>query len=449
MGRTVVMATVRPAAVAGTFYPSDPKTLGETVDGMLTRSPSTEAARVVVAPHAGYVYSGQIAASAYNALPEDTRTVLLLGPTHRVGIEGMALTGADFQRTPLGDIRTDPQLTEALEKHPDVFTAPVVHAQEHSLEVHLPFLQARLRHPFTVVPVAVGIASPSSVAEVIELALQQPDTAVVISSDLSHFLAAETAEKVDQKTMRDLKEGQFVTPEQACGAYPLNGMVQYAAQNGWVPEVLDTGNSGPASKDLTQVVGYASLAWRPDVGPALTWIAADVLAQKLGVESPSRPDIPSVDLDFLDEDGACFVTLEEAGRLRGCIGSLNPRRPLKEDIAKNAVAAGFEDPRFPPLTAEEYEKVSIEVSVLGDPEPLEFTSERDALARLTPGEDGVILSWGPHRATFLPQVWQQLPEPEEFLAALKQKAGLPADFWSADLQIETYPVTSYVRQSEQ
>jgi len=147
--------------------------------------------------------------------------------------------------------------------------------------------------------------------------------------------------------------------------------------------------------------------------------------------------------DWLDELGAVFVTLTEAGRLRGCIGSLEAHRPLRADLEHNARAAAFSDPRFPPLSRAELPKVRVEVSVLTPATPLVFADEADALAQLRPGVDGVILEYGYHRSTFLPQVWEQLPEPRAFMSHLKQKAGLSGDFWDQEVRLSRYGVEKF------
>ncbi len=179
-----------------------------------------------------------------------------------------------------------------------------------------------------------------------------------------------------------------------------------------------------------------------DKGRVLTGLARAAIARELGMDSAMPP------LDaWLREPGAVFVTLTEHGALRGCIGSLEARRPLVEDLEANAVAAAFADPRFPPLSREELERVRVEVSILSAPEPLHFSSEANALDRLRPGIDGVILEHGWHRATFLPQVWEQLPEPRSFMAHLKSKAGLEPDFWEADVRLSRYTVEKFKEAS--
>lgn len=175
-----------------------------------------------------------------------------------------------------------------------------------------------------------------------------------------------------------------------------------------------------------------------DKGKTLLHLARAAIAGELGFISH---DLPRT--GWLEEPGATFVTLTLHDQLRGCIGSLEARRSLLEDVRANAVAAAFRDPRFTPLGKEEFAKVVIEVSLLSPPQPIDFTSEQDALAQLDPGLDGVILEYGMHRATYLPQVWAQLSDPRSFIEHLKAKAGLPEDFWSDDIKLSRYRVQKF------
>ena len=174
------------------------------------------------------------------------------------------------------------------------------------------------------------------------------------------------------------------------------------------------------------------------LGEALLARARNAIAAEFGQPAPRESDHPA-----LHEKGATFVTLTQAGRLRGCIGSLEAHRPLLDDVRANARAAAFRDPRFPPLTAEELSRTRVEVSLLTSATPMVFASEEDAVRQLRPGIDGVILEAGGRRGTFLPQVWESLPEPRIFLAHLKQKAGLPADFWAPDVKLFRYEVQKW------
>lgn len=175
-----------------------------------------------------------------------------------------------------------------------------------------------------------------------------------------------------------------------------------------------------------------------DAGTVLLPLARATIAAALG-RAPTDPVTP----DWLQEPGACFVTLTQGGQLRGCIGSLWAHRSLLADVRANAVAAALHDPRFAPLRAAELDATEIEVSVLSAPQPMVFAGEADALAQLHPGTDGVVFSCGPHRSTFLPQVWEQLPERVQFMAQLKRKAGLDAHFWSGDVRLERYTVQQW------
>jgi AmmeMemoRadiSam system protein A len=187
----------------------------------------------------------------------------------------------------------------------------------------------------------------------------------------------------------------------------------------------------------------APAAVAEEKGRVLLALARGSLAEALGLGPALRADEP-----WLEEPGASFVTLMSAGRLRGCVGSVRAHRPLGLDVQANARAAAFSDTRFPPLAAAELPGIEVEVSVLSPPEPLPVAaSEEEALARLRPGVDGLVLEWGAFQSTFLPQVWEQLPAPRDFLRALKHKAGLGEDFWSPEVRLWRYTVTKWSEAS--
>jgi len=179
----------------------------------------------------------------------------------------------------------------------------------------------------------------------------------------------------------------------------------------------------------------------PDLGVVLLRLAREAVGEKLGFGMP----LPSP-FAALDAPGATFVTLHRLGQLRGCVGTVTAWRPLDEDVRANAVAAAFRDPRFVPLVKAEFADLAVEVSLLEPPRPLAATDESHALAQLRPGIDGVVLECGRHRATFLPQVWEQLPDPLEFLGALKRKAGLSARYWGDDVRISSYEVRKFASE---
>jgi len=449
------MQPFRAPAVAGAFYPASSEALQSQLGSLLEATPPPSSRRrpkALIAPHAGYVYSGPTAAHAYNLLAPFGHTysrVLLLGPAHRVRVRGLALPGVEAFATPLGPVALDRAAMESVRHLPQVCTSDEAHAQEHSLEVHLPFLQ-RVLGDFSLVPFAVGDATTAEVAEVLSLLWGGDDTLVLVSSDLSHYLPYAQAREIDHRTTQAILSLQpGIHHQQACGATPVNGLLQEARTRGLVPQLLDLRNSGDTAGDRNRVVGYASIGFFPPGhtasaitdGRMLLSIARSSIAGSFGLHYEVTADAP-----FLDSPGASFVTLKKAGRLRGCIGSLQAHRNLREDVHANALAAAFRDPRFEPLKFDELRDIRIEVSVLSPLQPLSFTDEADALAQLRPGIDGIVLEHEGHRGTFLPQVWETLPEPAQFLRELKRKAGLPAEFWDARVRLSRYDVGKWEEQ---
>lgn len=260
------MASVRPAAIAGMFYPGDPGALAKSVDTMLAAVTPAPAAvpKAIIAPHAGYIYSGPIAASIYALIaPARSRIkrVVLLGPTHRVAIHGMALPGADAFATPLGTVAIDMQHVKALMALPFVAASAEAHRLEHSLEVQLPFLQ-KVIDEFTLTPLAVGRASAQQVAQVIDMLWGGDETLIVVSSDLSHYLPYAEAQTTDRATAQAIVELRTdIAHHQACGATPVVGLNLLAQRRCLRPQLIDLRNSGDTAGDKARVVGYGSFAF--------------------------------------------------------------------------------------------------------------------------------------------------------------------------------------------
>jgi AmmeMemoRadiSam system protein B len=265
---TPFSASARPPAVAGLFYPGDRATLSRTLSQLLGSAPSSPgpAPKALIAPHAGYIYSGPIAATVYARLApvRDTiKRVVLLGPTHRVAVRGLALPSVRQFATPLGNIEIDAAAVDILKKLPQVVVSDPAHALEHSLEVHLPFLQTVL-DDFKLVPLAVGDASPEQVAEVIETLWGGPETLIVVSSDLSHYLPYDDARNIDRNTTEAILALRTdIDHEHACGATPVCGLALAARRKHLKPELVDLRNSGDTAGDRDRVVGYASFAFYP------------------------------------------------------------------------------------------------------------------------------------------------------------------------------------------
>ncbi|MBF0247529.1 MAG: AmmeMemoRadiSam system protein B [Alphaproteobacteria bacterium] len=456
------MSLARRPAVAGAFYPADPAVLAAQVRGFLDEAAAERGSRppkAIIAPHAGYVYSGPVAAYAYKLLAPLKGTiqrVVLLGPCHRVAVRGVALTSADVYLTPLGEIAVDHGLDAALMALPGVSVVDATHIPEHSLEVHLPFLQEVLGD-FVLIPMVVGDARAHEVADVLDAVWGGPETLIVISTDLSHYLDYDACQAIDRRTTAAIErlDGAAIEGGQACGRVPVKGLLEAAKRRGMTIKTLDVRNSGDTAGPKDRVVGYGAWAlWENGDGGAnpqeddfsaktrallnahgakLLQLAKASIRHGLETGAPMPADPSALPAD-LSSVGACFVTLNKDGRLRGCIGSPEAYRPLGQDVTENAFRSAFRDPRFPPLDAGEAEALDIHISVLSPAHPFAFTDQADLLAKLRPGVDGLIIADGGRRALFLPSVWSQLPTPEQFLAHLKAKAGMRPDHWSDTFQ---------------
>jgi len=365
-------------------------------------------------------------------------------------------------QTPLGRIDLHPD-TAKLRRQPALFQPlPVSRDEEHSLEVILPFLQAYLGE-FELVPIVVGRADVGPLAEALS-DIMDDNTLLVVSSDLSHFLDYPDAVSMDRETVKgimDLNPAILVgKANRACGLRPLLTLMKIASRNHWQPVLLHYSNSGDTAGSRSRVVGYSTIAFfgdqlmdnqqDPDAkfteeqGRVLVKLAHHTIMEKLGRKrSKSEPDTDAHNLqdEVFKSHRGTFVTLKIKGQLRGCIGNLTARETVWEGVRHNAINAAFHDPRFSPLTVKEFDQTEIEVSILSEPRPLEFRDGVDLTQKLRVNVDGVIIRKGHASATFLPQVWQQLPRPEEFLSHLCMKAGLPSDAWKdPQLEVLTYQV---------
>ena len=445
-------SVVRPAAVAGMFYPGSALQLaaevGELLDGVENFEPKLGYPKALIVPHAGYIYSGPVAARAYDELGAArglVERVVLLGPAHYTAGRGLAIPLADYFETPLGNIALDGEALRSLADLKQVVKSEPAHAREHSLEVQLPFLQKVLGE-FSLVPLAVGAATNAEVAQVLERLWGGPETLIVISTDLSHYHAYDDARRIDGATLERIQGcATDLNHDEACGATALNGFLGVCRAKKLSVRLLAACNSGDTAGGKARVVGYSALAVYEggapaDAGRTLIEIARGAIANGLGLSSVP---VKRNHLSWLLQPGATFVTLTMDGKLRGCIGSLSAARPLGQDVAANARAAAFEDPRFPKLTRDEWPRCALEVSLLSAAKPIRYADEADLVAQVRAGEDGLILECEGKRATYLPQVWEGLPDKRKFLQELVKKAGLPEDTRLARCKLWRYRVAKF------
>lgn len=435
------MTKIKPPSVAGTFYSADKTELKKQIEqfALNNKNQYTIPARAVIVPHAGLVYSGRLAFEGINQLDKNIKNIFIFAPAHRVGFDGLALTSYDAWQTPLGDIEVNQEITQELKEKFNAQVYDEALENEHSIEIQVPIIQSVFEN-VKIIPVLVGQESPETIEKIISFYYQKPENGFVISSDLSHFLKNDEAKKVDNVTaqMIETKNTNNFHPQQACGMTGILGLVKFAEQNNFSLIRIDMTNSAQTTGDTQSVVGYGCwFLYEGEKNEFLKKYYSNLILNLCRLSINARFDKTKIEVSYpqvLDEQGACFVTLEEDNSLRGCIGSVIAHRSLIEDLIMNAQNAAFTDPRFRPVEANEVNKLQIAVSLLSDPKPVKFKDEEDLLNKIEPFKDGIIIKDGNHQAVYLPSVWEQLPDKKEFLNSLKVKAGLQSDHFSKDFE---------------
>jgi len=454
---------VRAPAVAGLFYPAEMPVLSNTIHGLLASAPPHYIPRLrgLICPHAGYEFSGPTAACAYKALAgRDVQTIIVMGPSHYALFQGASLPNADAYQTPLATVPVSEKARQLLETTPFVqeprcpvqrppwwtqspkpAPAPgedTPETWEHSVEVQVPFLQETLTN-FKILPIIFGEVDPKQVARVLA-GLIDDNTVIVASSDLSHYHAYDVAKDLENHCIQAILSLDIdgMKTQEACGKLPILTLMHLAREKGWKAQLLDYRNSGDVTGEKDRVVGYSAIAFYEPAPETygdpekkfLLNLARTTLACVATNPDWSGPELSAKDVPpKLAETKACFVTLTEHGELRGCVGHIFPLEPLYQAIEDNARSAATRDPRFLRVQPQEVDKIKIEISVLTEPQPLQFNSPEDLLGKLQPYNDGVLLKIGSRRATFLPQVWEQIPDKVEFLNQLAEKAGCEPSAW--------------------
>lgn len=443
--------SVKEPAVAGTFYPSDKEELKETVEVFLSKAEKISFNGKIIAlisPHAGYRYSGQVAAYGYKQIENiSVKRVILIGPSHRVSFRGASVYAEGVFETPLGTVKIDEKTAKSLlNESADVRFFADAFAKEHSLEVQLPFLQTVLKD-FSIVPVLIGSLTRDSFEHLASQILNILDdgTLLIASTDLSHYHDYETAKAMDGKIMSVIERLSLMDTErlvrsgeaELCGVYPvlLTMEIVRRAAGASIVKVFKYANSGDVTGEKDKVVGYASIGilknpYSEHDKNELLSLAVNSIREY--VTNGKTPEFKNINPKFVT-DGAVFVTIKNNGSLRGCIGHIQPVMPLYQSVIKNAVAACSSDRRFPPLTKDELKDIEVEVSILSPLVKVKNTED------IMIGRHGLVIRKGMRRGILLPQVATEFGwDRETFLEQLCAKAGLSRGAWKdAELYIFT------------
>jgi len=442
-------AETKEPSVAGTFYPADKNTLKESVEGFLSKVENkNQSGRLIaiISPHAGYVFSGQVAAYGYkNIKGSDIKKVILIGPSHHIDFKGAAVYTKGNFKTPLGNVKINERLAEGLlNEAADVRFYPEAFEKEHSIEVQLPFLQAALKD-FTIVPILVGSPTRQTFDHLILRLTEILDekTLLIASTDLSHYHDYLTANKMDSKIISAIERLSVMDTErllrtneaELCGGFPVLITMAVSRQAGANLGVLfKYANSGDVTNDREKVVGYASIGlyktpFTDEEKKGLLDLARNAITGYV-----TNGKIPEVEIKNpkLKTDGAVFVTIKTNGFLRGCIGHIQPIMPLYQSVIKNAIDACSSDPRFPPMRKEELKDMDIEISILSPLEPLKDVKN------IQIGKHGLVIVKGMQRGVLLPQVAEELGwDRDTFLEQICLKAGLAKGAWK-DAELYTF-----------
>jgi AmmeMemoRadiSam system protein B/AmmeMemoRadiSam system protein A len=430
--------------VAGYFYPKDKDELSSMISAYLSY-PEKNFTKIkgIVSPHAGYIYSGPVAAYGYKQIEnEDYETVIIIAPSHYSHFYGFSIPNATHYETPLGLVEFS-EKNEELRKDSNFFYDLSIHEKEHAIEVQIPFLQKVLKK-FKIIPIVVGDIEPKTLADILSKYIDDK-TLVIASSDLSHYHSYEEARSIDAFCVNSIPILDFENMKycEACGKIPILTLMYLAKKFGWEGKLIDYRNSGDTSGDKSRVVGYASIifyekGYSHEEKEFLLKLARETLENYLSGKKIRIPEESEL-TEKLKEVRGCFVTLNKFGNLRGCIGHIIPQEELYKCVIDNAINAAVNDPRFRPVSYEELKDIKIEISVLSLPKPLFYSSQQELLEKLRPRVDGVVIKYKGRTSTYLPQVWEMIPNKEDFLSELCLKQGSPSDCWKKeDVVIETY-----------
>jgi AmmeMemoRadiSam system protein B/AmmeMemoRadiSam system protein A len=433
---------IRKPAVAGSFYPLNKNDLKSEINKYISEIKldinENRSLKALIVPHAGYIYSGPVAATGFALLKnKNFKKTIIIGPSHYVYLKKASIPQVEYYETPLG-LQKLSKISKDLLNEKCFEYNPEAHIKEHCIEVEIPFLQTVMKNT-EIIPIITGQSQIDEITETL-IKLIDNDTIIIISSDLSHFHSYKDAVRLDKQCIdcilkNDLKN---IYNQEACGLYPIIILMKIAKHFNWEAKLLDLRNSGDTSGSKQRVVGYGSVAFYKKDKNDFTLSEDDkkklfLLARNSIIKKNKNIDISKYRLsDSLKEKKGCFVTLYLNNKLRGCIGYIMPQKSLYQAVVDNAYNAAYKDPRFVPVKKDEIKNLKIEISVLTIPEKINYYSKDQLIEKLTPKIDGVIINKDNRSATYLPQVWDKIPEKEIFLESLCLKAGIDPDTWDYD-----------------
>lgn len=447
------MKKIRPTAAAGRFYTNNKLELSAQLDSFFKNATAEcdYKSRAIIVPHAGYEYSGQLAAQGFEYLNTNVKNLFIIGPPHYVPVKNVALSSCELWDTPLGEISVNQVINQELVEKFGCEFEDSAFADEHSLEVQIPFILKKFKN-VKIIPILAN--NFEKVEKIIKYYWENPENGFIISSDLSHFYTSAEAKKIDTITaeMIELKQVEEFNHQQACGAVGILALTNFAKFKNFSLIRVGMVNSGDVTGDNSRVVGYGSwFLYEGEKNEFIKKYYSDYVIEVCktsilaGLNNDSAPKINQQPAVF-NELGACFVTLEKKGDLRGCIGSIIAHRTLINDLVQNAKNSAFSDPRFHPLKEEEFEELSIDVSLLSAPEKMKFKDEADLLEQIRPFIDGIIIKDGAYQSVYLPSVWEQLPDKKLFLESLKIKAGMHPKHFSNTFEALRFS-TEYIKSN--
>lgn len=504
---------VRKSVISGSWYPGHRDELSKMLDGFFENAKNENLGGIgaLIAPHAGYIYSGQVAAFSFKQIEGDGyNRVIILAPSHQYPLDGASIADYTHYETPLGEVKISSLAKELIKESDLISSTPAAHSREHSAEIEIPFLQKALRD-FEIVPIILGRMSESDMDEFSNLIIKHLDekTLIVASTDLSHYHPYNEAVSMDTSCINSIVNLDMENAKRCemCGYFPVLITMKIAKKLNWQAKLLKYANSGDVTGDKSGVVGYVAIAFYTTfrkVDVVNFWsdtchtesrschqnevVGSDDVTEPNGFRhvSEAKPQPHPTDrlikenpknglnekqkkyllklardtIEFYVREGkklepetndpelrknkGVFVTLEKNGHLRGCIGHLEPIQPIYLGVRDNAINAAVHDPRFKSLSVDELDKIDIEVSILTTPELIKANSPEEYLENIRAGIDGIAIDYEGIGATYLPQVWEQIPDKEEFLSHLCEKAFLPRNCWKEEgIKIYKYGVIAF------